>query len=165
MANNPFDKVYLSKQNLQTIADGGTITSGDDSFSADENAIYMVPEEDEDAVKFYLHQIRFTFADEDKEYSSGEYYIDIKYVSTSGLSVQTASEFATQYSKKISMSECLYDDDLNEESGWVYLANINLFPDPTLVELVIHLVGVNYNKTISTLPNTFEIITQSVTEL
>lgn len=163
MANNPFDKVYLSKQNLQTIADGGTITSGDDSFSADEDTIYMVPEED--AVKFYLHQIRFTFVDEDEEYSSGEYYIDITYVSTSGLSVQNASEFANQYSKKISMSECSYDDDLNAESGYVYLANINLFPDPTTVELVIHLVGVNYNKTINTLPNTFEIITQSVKEL
>lgn len=49
--NNPLDKVYLSKQNLENLASGGSIPSGDDSYSADENAIYLVPDEIGDLVQ------------------------------------------------------------------------------------------------------------------
>lgn len=51
MASDPLDKVYLSQANLTTIAEGGSITSGDDSYSADENAIYLVPDEMGDLVQ------------------------------------------------------------------------------------------------------------------
>lgn len=51
MASNPLDKVYLSQANLTTIAEGGSISSGDDSYSADENAIYLVPDEMGDLVQ------------------------------------------------------------------------------------------------------------------
>lgn len=43
--NNPLDKVYLSQANLTTIAEGGSVVSGSDSYSADENAIYLVPDD------------------------------------------------------------------------------------------------------------------------
>lgn len=44
MATNPFDKVYLSKSQLDTLANGGTITSGVDTYIADETALYLTDE-------------------------------------------------------------------------------------------------------------------------
>ena len=44
MATNPFDKVYLSKSQLDTLANGGTITSGVDTYSADETTLYLTDE-------------------------------------------------------------------------------------------------------------------------
>ena len=48
MAINPLDKVFLSddndatgKQKLETLAAGGSITSGSDTYTADETAIYL----------------------------------------------------------------------------------------------------------------------------
>lgn len=41
---NPKKKVYLSKANLETLANGGTLTSGSDTFTGDEDSIYMTPE-------------------------------------------------------------------------------------------------------------------------
>lgn len=45
MANNPTDKVFLDQTKLDTIANNGTITSGDDSFTADENSLYFTPDD------------------------------------------------------------------------------------------------------------------------
>ena len=42
MANNRLDKVYLDKTKLNTLAGGGTLTSGTDTYTADENALYLV---------------------------------------------------------------------------------------------------------------------------
>ena len=49
MANNKLDKVYLSKEQLDTIANGGTISSGEDNYTADESALYLI---DDDSVSF-----------------------------------------------------------------------------------------------------------------
>ena len=41
MANNPLDKVYLTEAQLQTLASGGSITSGSDTYTADEDTLYL----------------------------------------------------------------------------------------------------------------------------
>ena len=44
MASNPLDKVSLTEAQLATIAGGGSITSGDDTYTADENTQYFTPD-------------------------------------------------------------------------------------------------------------------------
>ena len=44
MATNPLDKLSLSQAQLENIAGGGTETSGSDSYTADETALYLTPE-------------------------------------------------------------------------------------------------------------------------
>ena len=51
MANNPLDKVYLDSAMLDAVAAGGEITSGSDTYTADEDTIYMIPEEIGDLVQ------------------------------------------------------------------------------------------------------------------
>ena len=41
MATNPLDKVYLTEAQLETLAGGGSITSGSDTYTADESALYL----------------------------------------------------------------------------------------------------------------------------
>lgn len=45
MATNPLDKLSLSQAQLENIAGGGTETSGDDSYTADETALYLTPDD------------------------------------------------------------------------------------------------------------------------
>ena len=42
MATNPKDKVYLSDAQLATLASGGTLVDSSDTYTGDENTIYMV---------------------------------------------------------------------------------------------------------------------------
>lgn len=58
MATNPLDKVYLStdqnatgSEKLDTLVGGGSITSGSDTYTADETAIYLV--DDVSAIETY----------------------------------------------------------------------------------------------------------------
>lgn len=45
MATNPLDKLALTQVQLENIAAGGTETSGDDSYTADETALYLTPDD------------------------------------------------------------------------------------------------------------------------
>ena len=49
--NNPLDKVYLDEAMLDVVAGGGSVSSGSDTYTADENTIYMVPDEIGDLVQ------------------------------------------------------------------------------------------------------------------
>ena len=42
MATNN-DKIYLSQAQLETLADGGSITGGGVTYTGDENVVYLVP--------------------------------------------------------------------------------------------------------------------------
>lgn len=42
MASNPKDKVYLTGTQLNTLANGGSIASGSDTYTADETALYLL---------------------------------------------------------------------------------------------------------------------------
>ena len=44
MATNPKKIVSLSSAQLETLAGGGSITSGDDTYTADENTLYLIPD-------------------------------------------------------------------------------------------------------------------------
>ena len=41
MAN--YDKIYLTQAQLETLANGGSITGGSVTYTGDENVVYMVP--------------------------------------------------------------------------------------------------------------------------
>lgn len=44
MANNPKKIVSLSEAQLATLAGGGSITSGSDTYTADEDTLYLTPD-------------------------------------------------------------------------------------------------------------------------
>jgi len=44
MASNPLDKVHLTEAQLATIAGGGSVVSGSDTYTADESTLYLTPD-------------------------------------------------------------------------------------------------------------------------
>ena len=54
MATNPTDKVYLTKAQLTLLKNNESITVGDDTYTADENALYLI---DDTSVSYELQSL------------------------------------------------------------------------------------------------------------